>query len=89
MPLIKKLIRLGKSSRAVVIPAEWLGYYEKQGLSIESILMELNGEITMRIPTEAEGKLMSVEDTDGKQRKIADKPKEGPRTQEGSSGKQQ
>jgi len=85
MPLIKKLIRLGKSSRAVVIPAEWLEYYEKQGLSIESILMELNGELTMRIPTEAEGKLM----TDGKQRKIADKPEEEPRTQEAGSGKQQ
>ncbi|GAI40971.1 unnamed protein product [marine sediment metagenome] len=61
MPLVKKLIRLGKSSRAVVIPSEWLSYYEKQGLSIESILMELNGEITMRVPTEAEGKMFAKE----------------------------
>ena len=66
MPLIKKLIKLGKSSRAVVIPAEWLEYYRKQGISIEAVLMEVNGEITMRIPTEAEGKLINVEDTDGK-----------------------
>ncbi|MBA7683086.1 hypothetical protein ES703_91442 [subsurface metagenome] len=86
MPLIKKLIKLGKSSRAVVIPAEWLEYYEKQGVSIESILMELNGEIIIRIPTEAEGKLINVEDTDGKQREIVDKPKEEPRKQEVGDG---
>lgn len=65
MPLIKKLIKLGKSSRAVVIPSEWLEYYRKQGLSIDAILMEIDGEITMRIPTEAEGKLINEEeDTD-------------------------
>ena len=87
MPLIKKLIRLGKSSRAVVIPAEWLEYYEKQGLSNESILMELNGEITMRIPTKSEWKVINAENTDGKQGEIVEKPKEEPRTQEGSSGK--
>jgi len=87
MPLFKKLIKLGKSSRAVVIPSEWLEYYRKRGLSIEAVLMEINGEIVMRIPTEAEGRLINVEDTDGKQREIADKPKEEPRTQEGSSGK--
>lgn len=73
MPLIKKLIRLGKSSRAVIIPAEWLEYYEKQGINIESILMELDGEIVMRIPTEAEGKLIDAERED----KIADQPKGG------------
>ena len=72
MPLIKKLIKLGKSSRAVVIPAEWLEYYRKQGLSIEAILMEINGEIKIRIPTEAEGKLINVEE---------------PRTKEVGSGK--
>ena len=74
MPLIKKLIRLGKSSRAVVIPSEWLEYYRKQGLSIEAILMEINGEITIRIPTEAEGELINVEE---------------PRTKEVGSGKRQ
>jgi len=83
MPLIKKLIKLGKSSRAVVIPSEWLEYYRKQGLSVEAVLMEINGEIVLRIPNEAEERLINVEDTDGKQREIADIPKEEPRTQEG------
>lgn len=67
MPLIKKLIKLGKSSRAVIIPSEWLEYYEKQGLSIENVLLELDGEITMRVPTEAEGKLFAREDENAKQ----------------------
>jgi len=74
MPLIKRLIRLGKSSRAVVIPSEWLDYYRQKGLSIELILMEINGEITIRMPTEAEGELINVEE---------------PRKQEAGSGKQQ
>lgn len=64
MPLIKKLIRLGKSSRAVVIPADWLEYYRKQGLSIDAIFMEIDGEITMRMPTEAEEKLIKEADMD-------------------------
>jgi len=64
VPLIKKLIKLGKSSRAVVIPAEWLEYYRKQGLTVEAILMEINGEIILRMPTGAEGKLINEADTE-------------------------
>ena len=60
MPLVKRLIRLG-SSRALIIPWEWLEYYEKLGLSVEEVLLELNGEITMRIPTEAERKSFARE----------------------------
>jgi len=74
MPLIKRLIKLGKSSRAVVIPSQWLEYYRKQGLRIEVILMEVNGEIKIRIPTEADGKLINVDET---------------RTRESGSGKRQ
>ncbi|MBA7576754.1 hypothetical protein ES708_18596 [subsurface metagenome] len=66
MPLVKKLITVGKCSRAIIIPAEWLSYYERQGLSIESLLMELNGEITIRIPTEAESRLFAMEDRNAK-----------------------
>lgn len=67
MPLIKKLIKIGKSSRAVIIPSEWLDYYEKQGLSIDEVLMELNGEVTVRIPTEADGKMFTREGENAKQ----------------------
>lgn len=61
MPLVKKLITVGKCSRAIIIPAEWLNYYERQGLSIESMLMEVDGEITIRVPTEAESKSFAKE----------------------------
>ena len=50
MPLMRKLIRVG-NSRAVVIPPGWLRYYEeKAGGPISTILMELNGTITITIP---------------------------------------
>ena len=54
MPLVKRLINLGKTSRAVVIPADWLEYYENQGIATDFILMEINDVITLRIPSENE-----------------------------------
>jgi len=45
MPLIRKLFKLGKSSRAVVIPSGWLKYYErKMGHKIESVLITVKGD---------------------------------------------
>jgi len=64
MPLVKKLITIGRCSRAIIIPAEWLSYYERQGLSIENLLMELDGEITIRVPTEAESQSFAKEASD-------------------------
>lgn len=50
MPLKRKLIRVG-NSRAVVIPPDWLKYYEeKTGQPIITILMELDNVITISIP---------------------------------------
>ena len=54
MPLVKKLIPLGKVSKVVVIPAEWLEYYENQGIATDTILMEVNKIITLRMPDENE-----------------------------------
>jgi len=52
MPLVKKLIKVG-NSRAVVIPPDWLKFYEqKTGIPIEEVLMELNGEITIYVRSE-------------------------------------
>ncbi len=49
MPLKRKLIKVG-NSRAVVIPPDWLRYYEdKTGQPIEEILMELNNVITLTV----------------------------------------
>jgi hypothetical protein len=50
MPLVRKLIPLGKSgSRAVCIPKSWLEYYEKEvGKQIESVAMEVNKVLTIK-----------------------------------------
>ena len=57
MPLRRKLIKVG-NSRAVVIPPDWLRYYEdKTGQPVEEILMELNNAITLTVeetPTKTE-----------------------------------
>jgi len=42
MPLLKKLIDTGHS-KAVVIPKDWLDYYEKKtGKKLETVLMEIS-----------------------------------------------
>ena len=43
MPLIRKIITAGKTSRAVIIPKSWLEFYErKQGEPVEFVAMEVN-----------------------------------------------
>lgn len=54
MPIKKKLIKLG-NSRVVVIPQDWLKYYEeKQGIEVQDVLMELNNVITIAVEIEGE-----------------------------------
>jgi antitoxin component of MazEF toxin-antitoxin module len=54
MPLKRRLIKVG-NSRSVVIPPDWLKYYEeKAGQPIKNILMELNNIITISIPRKKE-----------------------------------
>jgi len=57
MPLKRRLIRVG-NSRAVVIPPDWLKYYEeKAGQPIRNILMELDGVIIISIPKENQAEI--------------------------------
>jgi len=43
LPLIRKIIAIGKTSKAVIIPKSWLEYYEKkEGRSINAVAMEVN-----------------------------------------------
>ena len=49
MPLKRKLIKVG-NSRAVIIPSDWIRYYEeKYGRPVITILMELNNDITITV----------------------------------------
>jgi len=50
MPIKRKLQKFG-GSRVIAIPNEWLEYYEEEtGQTIDSLLMEINDSITLRIP---------------------------------------
>lgn len=43
MPLIRKVIQVGKTSRGVILPKSWLKYYEKKaGKRIENVAIEVN-----------------------------------------------
>jgi hypothetical protein len=43
MPIIRKVIDVGKTSKAVILPKSWLEYYEKQtGEKIDKVTMEVN-----------------------------------------------
>ena len=44
MPLVRKIIDAGKTSKAVIIPKSWLEFYEKQnGCKITEVAIEVNG----------------------------------------------
>jgi len=43
MPIIRKVIEVGKTSRGIIIPKSWLEYYEEsEGQSIETVAIEVN-----------------------------------------------
>jgi len=49
MPIIRKIIDVGKTSKAVILPKSWLDYYEKEaGKQIESVAMGVNKVITIQ-----------------------------------------
>lgn len=59
MPIIRKIIEVGKTSKAVIIPKSWLEYYEKnEGHTIETVAIEVNRvlKITPMIPKESKQK---------------------------------
>lgn len=52
MPLKRKIITVG-NSKAITLPSEWLDYHEaKRGSPLETILMEINDNITLKIEVE-------------------------------------
>lgn len=43
MPIIRKIISIGKTSKVVIIPKGWLEYYERnEGQNIETVAIEVN-----------------------------------------------
>ena len=49
MPLVRKIIDIGKTSKGVILPKSWLEYYEEEaGKQIESVAMEVNKVLTIK-----------------------------------------
>ena len=49
MPLIRKIIDVGKTSKGVILPKSWLEYYEQEmGKHIDSVAMEVNRVLTIK-----------------------------------------
>lgn len=43
MPIIRKIIEVGKTSRGIILPKSWLEYFEeRQGQAIEAVAIEVN-----------------------------------------------
>jgi antitoxin component of MazEF toxin-antitoxin module len=56
MPIIRKLVSFGNSSKGIILPKSWLTYYErKSGQKIREVAVEVNGKLTIR-PILKEGK---------------------------------
>ena len=57
MPLVRKVISIGKTSRAVIIPKSWLRDIEdKSGETIKKLALEVDGCITIRPIIDSENK---------------------------------
>jgi hypothetical protein len=55
LPIVRKIISVGKTSKAVIIPKSWLDYFESEaGKPIENVAIEVNRvlKITPIVPKE-------------------------------------
>jgi hypothetical protein len=48
VPLIKKVIAVGKTSKGVILPKSWLDYFERKYGEVDSVSMEVNGKLVIR-----------------------------------------
>jgi antitoxin component of MazEF toxin-antitoxin module len=49
MPIIRKIIKIGNTSKAVIIPKTWLDYYgEQRGHDIDRVFIEVNDCLKIR-----------------------------------------
>jgi len=48
MPIIRKVIGVGKTSRAVILPKTWIEFFEKEtGQKVNHVAMEVDKTITI------------------------------------------
>lgn len=48
MPLVRRIIEVGKTSKGVILPKSWLDFLEKKHGKIDAVSMEVNGQLIIR-----------------------------------------
>ena len=48
MPLMRRIVPYGKTSRGVILPKSWLTLIEKEHGKIDAVSMEVNDSLTIR-----------------------------------------
>lgn len=49
MPIIRKIVSFGKTSKGIILPKSWLEYFEKtNGQKIKEVTIEVNGQLIIQ-----------------------------------------
>ncbi len=48
MPIMRKIIAFGNSSKGIILPKSWLDFLEKKHGRIEAVTMEINGKLIIK-----------------------------------------
>jgi len=48
MPLVRRIIEVGKTSKGVILPKSWLDLLEKKHGKVEAVTMEVNGQLIIK-----------------------------------------
>lgn len=48
MPIVRKIIAFGNSSKGVTLPKSWLDFLEEKHGKVEAVTMEVDGQIIIK-----------------------------------------
>jgi antitoxin component of MazEF toxin-antitoxin module len=48
MPLVRKIIGIGKTSKGVILPKSWLDFLEEKHGKVEAVTMEVDGQLIIK-----------------------------------------
>jgi antitoxin component of MazEF toxin-antitoxin module len=48
MPLVRKIIEIGKTSKGIILPKSWLDFLEAKHGKVEAVTMEVDGQLTIK-----------------------------------------
>ena len=48
MPIVRKIIDVGKTSKGIILPKSWLDLLEKKHGKVEAVTMEVDGQLIIK-----------------------------------------